>query len=93
MWYHVLGTRDLKPQKLCSKNINIARRDIPKRSGPFIVEDACKEILSSHRLGHWKTKGEVLQFREQRSGEKARSHPSVEDRWREIERSRELGSL
>jgi hypothetical protein len=29
----------------------------------------------------------------QKIGEKAKSHPSEEDRWREIERSRELGSL
>jgi hypothetical protein len=56
------------------------------------VEDVCKEILSSRRLGHWRTEREVLQLREWRSGEKAESRPSEEDRWREIERSHELGS-
>jgi hypothetical protein len=77
----------LKPQKLCSKSSDIARYDIPTRSEPFILEDACKEILSSRRLGHWRTEREVLQLCEWRSGKKAESRPSEKDRW---QRSRDL---
>jgi hypothetical protein len=51
-WYRVSRTHELKLQKLCSKNSDIVRRDILTRSEPFVEEDACKEILSSRRLGH-----------------------------------------
>jgi hypothetical protein len=92
MWYRVSGTRELKPQKLCNKNSDIARRDIPTRSEPFVVEDACKEILSSRRLGHWRTEREVLQYHEWRSGEKARAIHlrRTGGRDREISRTREF---
>jgi hypothetical protein len=29
-------------------------------SEPVVVEDACQEILTSHRLGHWRNEKETL---------------------------------
>jgi hypothetical protein len=55
-----IGDSGVEAPKLCSKSSEIARRDIPTRSESFVVEDACKEILSSRRLGHWRIEREAL---------------------------------